>query len=137
MTHTSLQPHLTWGRKGGPCRPPLNKNPRGKVTAAPHHAPHGGGDHLSPGERGCSPVPQEEGLPGELKGGPTAPAGVTPPTKGTPRRRLTRSSSTGVSMAAAPCLLKQVTTAARSRSRRATWAGGWSRVPWPGTESGR
>lgn len=45
---------------------------------------------------------------------------------------LTRSSSTGVSMAAAPCRLKHATTVPKSRSRSAICAGWWSRVPWAG-----
>lgn len=84
MTHTSLQPHLTWGRKGGPCRPPLNKNPRGKVTAAPHHAPHGGGGSPQPRRKGVLPSTAGGGTPGGAEGGPHSPGGSHPPHQGDP-----------------------------------------------------
>lgn len=118
-----------------PPRPLQHKRVQGPIP------PHKGLPQMCP----SSPIPNlpsgpwKWGAPQSHRGRGTAQPRGHPHFRGNKGswRRLTRSSSTGVSIAAAPCRLKQVTTAARSRSRSAVWAGGWSRVPWPGTESGR
>lgn len=100
---------------GGPKAelPPLSPDPSGDAGGTRSRLRASRGAH-------GSPSPSRWGPP------PVGPSPAVP---------LTRSSSTGVSMAAAPCRLKQATTVPTSRSRSATCAGGWSRVPCRGTES--